>query len=385
MTITGPLETASDAHVDHDIGLQRPSERKPRSKAIELRTVDGCESEDAFCEQVEVRLNDLLTQERERWGRQYPDVGVGLDALTDFVLNGGKRLRPRFLFWGQRAVAPEPHFGTVDVGAAIELLHAFALIHDDIMDGSDTRRHRPTMHRRYEERHRIERWSGEQRRTGEGFAILLGDLAFAYSVRLLCGIPEPTLRLFDEMRIELHVGQYLDLACAASTDVDQFSVDSVALFKTAKYTVERPLLLGASLDEGQHLDGVLSTYGLSIGKAFQLRDDLLGTFGDPSVTGKSDLEDLRAGKRTVLAELLRQHSDAPACAAIARIGRPDFDGSDAESIREFAVQHGIVAMLESQIEELTETAVSALQDQRLDNETRQGLTSLAGRCSWRNR
>src|SRR5690606_19129250 len=167
-------------------------------------------------EDVEARLRRLFDDERERWGPAHRQMADALTSLESFVLGGGKRLRPRFAYWGHRAGPRPEHETLVDVAAALELLHAFALIHDDVMDGSDTRRFAPTVHRRYAERHAADSWRGEARRTSEGLAIHLGDLAFAYSTALVSPAPAGVRAVFDEMRNELHGGHYLDLIQAAT-------------------------------------------------------------------------------------------------------------------------------------------------------------------------
>ena len=174
----------------------------------------------------------------------------------------------------------------VDVGAAFELLHGFALIHDDVMDGSDLRRGRPTSHRVFMAAHVSETWRGEPRRFGEGVAILVGNLAHVYADQLVADTSRETRALWNELRIELNVGQYLDIHGTASGRIDEQRARRIARYKSGRYTIERPLHVGSAMAGRSDLIGELSRYGAPLGEAFQLRDDILGVYGDPALTGK---------------------------------------------------------------------------------------------------
>src|SRR5690554_1242663 len=235
------------------------------------------------------------------------------------MVSGGKRLRPTLCYWAFRAhdgqAEGEVAQTVVHVGAALELFQAAALFHDDVMDASDTRRGRPTAHRAFAARHTEHGWTGDPERFGESVAILLGDLAltaseteFARAVAPLdAEVVAAAREAFDLMRTEVTVGQYLDVLAQAlpwgdDPVADEARARDVIRAKSARYSVEHPLVLGAALagaTEAQ-LAGV-RVVGGPLGEAFQLRDDLLGVFGDPSVTGKPAGDDLREGKRTVLA------------------------------------------------------------------------------------
>ncbi len=216
-----------------------------------------------------------------------------MTTLRSAVLGGGKRLRPAFCYWSFVGAGGDPAAPLVlDAGAALEMLHAAALSHDDVIDGSDRRHGTDTVHVAYEARHREGAWRGDRARFGMGVAILLGDLALAYSDRLLAGAPPAARAVFDEVRIEVNVGQYLDILGAAErVGAAPLSIEAavdrarrICHYKTAKYTVERPLHLGAALAapaRAGELAGPLSAFGLPLGEAFQLRDDLLDLYGDP--------------------------------------------------------------------------------------------------------
>jgi geranylgeranyl diphosphate synthase type I len=245
------------------------------------------------------------------------DAGPLADAIEQ-MLTGGKRLRAAFCYWSWRAHGGVPGSGregvVLEVGAALELFQAAALFHDDVMDDSDTRRGLPAAHRTFAGLHETSGWSGEARRFGESAAILLGDLALVMSEHVFSRAVdhEPTdLRVrarsvFDRMRTEVTVGQYLDVLAQAlpwgqDPGADEARAREVIRSKSARYSVEHPIVLGAAL-AGADDDAVRAceTFGLPLGEAFQLRDDLLGVFGDPATTGKPAGDDLREGKRTVL-------------------------------------------------------------------------------------
>ena len=242
------------------------------------------------------------------------DAGELADALERMVA-GGKRMRAALCYWSYRAHGGEPGAPAdvvVRVGAALELFQAAALFHDDVMDASDTRRGQPSAHRAFERRHRSTGLAGDAERFGVAAAILLGDLALVASeqqfAEATAGHPHgPAARaVFDLMRTEVTVGQYLDVLAQATPWGDDPAQDErrareVIRSKSARYSVEHPLVIGAVL-AGADEDAVarVREIGCPLGEAFQLRDDLLGVFGDPRTTGKPAGDDLREGKRTVL-------------------------------------------------------------------------------------
>jgi geranylgeranyl diphosphate synthase, type I len=241
-------------------------------------------------------------------GSEGSDYGVLIAALEDFVLGGGKRLRPAFAYWGWRAVATEdPGPGVLLLFAALELLHACALVHDDVIDRSATRRGRPTAHVEFAALHRGRKWRGSPEDFGISAAILLGDLALAWADDIVFGADlsadaqRRVQRVWADIRTEVLAGQYLDIVAEASAAESIASAMNVDLFKTACYTVSRPLQLGvAAAADRPDVQAAFGQFGTDLGVAFQLRDDVLGVFGDPAVTGKPSGDDLRSGKRTVL-------------------------------------------------------------------------------------
>ena len=334
---------------------------------------------------VEQRLREILDAERARWESVDTDLGPPLDALTRFVLGSGKRLRPAFCHWafvgagGSLRPNPSERPSIVDVGAAFELLHAFALIHDDVMDGSATRRRSPTVHIEFEGVHDGGTWRGEPRRFGEGVAILVGDLACVYADRLLVGAPPEARHLWNELKIELNVGQYLDVLGTARGGTDLPAARRIARYKSGKYTIERPLHVGAAMaGRGAELAPALSAYGDPLGEAFQLRDDILGAFGDSERTGKPVGDDLREGKPTpLMAEATARVHDAEDRALLARVGAPDLDDDEVAALQDLLQRCGARPEIERAIAELTERAIDAMATAPLDAAAREALIEMA--------
>ena len=306
------------------------------------------------------------------------------DALSELIA-GGKRLRPAFCYWGFRGAGGADGEEIVEAAASLELFQACALIHDDVMDGSDTRRGKPAVHRRFASMHRAEAWVGDPEAFGLGAAVLLGDLCLSWSDEMLgrSGLPADVLgagrRVYDEMRTELMGGQYLDLLEQARGGGSVERALRVARYKSAKYTIEKPLHLGAALaGAGQEVLAGYSGYGLPLGEAFQLRDDVLGVFGDPSVTGKPAGDDLREGKRTALVAMALEAA-TPAQAAVVRrhLGDPHLSASGVEQLRAVLDETGAVARVEALIDELTAAAVTALQAAPVSADARAVLEQLA--------
>jgi geranylgeranyl diphosphate synthase, type I len=340
-----------------------------------------------IAERVDERIRSLLDGEIRRWSAVDPELAEPLACLSGFILAGGKRLRPAFCHWAYvGAGGDEGDPAVVDAGAAFELLQAFALLHDDVMDGSDRRRGTPTVHRVFEDRHRGGAWRGEGRRFGEGVAILLGDLAFVYADLLLAGAPRAARDVFDELRVELNVGQYLDVLGTARGEVDLVAARRIASYKSGRYTVERPLHVGAALaGRLDELQAPLSAYGLPLGEAFQLRDDVLGAFGDAAATGKPVGDDLREGKPTPLLALAAARADPAQAALLGRVGTASLSADEIHRLQAVLVATGALDEVERRIELLTDESVEAIKDAPLSGEAQVALTELAAYVANRDR
>jgi geranylgeranyl diphosphate synthase type I len=336
-------------------------------------------------ERVQTRLVGFLAGRAQTVAQLGPELSGPMGILADLT-TGGKLLRPAFCYWGYRAAGAPDGEEIVAAAAALELLHVSALVHDDVMDDSDRRRGRPSAHRQFAELHRAAGWSGSPEGFGHGAAILLGDLVLGWSDELLrgCGLPSDRvaagMAVFEAMRTEVMGGQYLDLVAQAATDDEALArAMRVLRFKTAKYSVERPLQLGATLaGANPDLVAAFSAFGIPLGEAFQLRDDLLGVFGDPERTGKPAGDDLREGKRTVLVATALASADAADRDTMQTLlGDPALDGGGVAQLREILIRTGAVDEVEKVIGRLTAEAEDALADAPVADPTaRQVLADL---------
>ncbi|MGH3517858.1 MAG: polyprenyl synthetase family protein [Haloechinothrix sp.] len=333
--------------------------------------------------------------------RRVKPFAEAMQALTGFVLGGGKRLRPTFAWWAWRgaggaATGPRAA-GALQAVAALELIQACALIHDDLMDDSDSRRGSPTVHVAFAKRHAEGGWHGESARFGLAASVLIGDVALAWADDMFASAPLPAETLaaarpaWRAMRTEVLAGQYLDVHTQACGDTSAEAAMWVNELKTAAYTVQRPLHIGAALaGASDELIDALLSFGKDLGIAFQLRDDLLGVFGDPDVTGKPAGDDLREGKRTFLAArgLLRARERGMTAAERAigeAIGDTTMTEDRLAQVRTALVEVGAVDDVEHRITELTDTALASLRDAHLAEPAAGKLTELAFAATKRDR
>ena len=343
-----------------------------------------------IADRTDDRIGSMLDAEVMRWTAIAPEIAEPLSTLRDLVSAGGKRLRPAFCYWSFVGAGGDPDDSVVvDVGSALELLHTFALVHDDVMDGSDIRRGGAAVHRSYIDQHVSAGSRGEARRFGEGAAILIGDFAFVYADMLFASAPPTARPVFDELRLELCVGQYLDLAGMASGPRARERADVIERYKSGKYTVERPLHLGAAL--AGRLDALgdgLSAFGLPLGHAFQMRDDVLGVFGDPAITGKPVGDDLREGKLTPLVAAavarVERDGDHVDAALLDRLGSTDLTDNEIRSIQDLLWVSGAVADVEAAIASRLDEALAALAELPIRDDARAALEEIATFVAWRD-
>ncbi|HEV8683021.1 MAG TPA: polyprenyl synthetase family protein [Actinomycetota bacterium] len=335
----------------------------PVSREVELPA--GCRE---LVRDVDEELARLLHRQRDRMVAVDPGVSVMIEELDRILGSGGKRLRPLFCLLGYRAGRGDPGPRIVRAAAALELLHTFAIVHDDVMDRSKVRRGEAASWMAFGEAHRREGMRGDPGFYGVAAAVLVGDLALILADQALLesGFPParllPALDRYNRMRGEMVAGQYLDVLAAHHGWVGEREARRVAVLKSGLYTVEGPLHIGALLAAaGQDVLTLLSRYGVALGEAFQIRDDVLGVFGDPSATGKDRDSDLREGKRTVLlARTLARVSPDEGRFIDDALGRPDLSAADVERIRLLMEGSGALASTLELIEKLTERAKSAL-------------------------
>lgn len=367
------------------------------------------------------RLVDLVQSRIDRDLADRRELLTGIDdslvTPLDFaerLMRGGKRFRARFLFWGWHAVAAResgidplakwsdsPDLDAViTVAAALEYFQGSALVHDDLIDDSDTRRGQPAMHRALAARHRDERRQGDSAAFGRSAALLVGDLLFGWSDELF-GVGVSALaersraiaarRIFDGMRTDVISGQYLDLLeehrAPGGSDGDLLTrAHKVIVYKSARYSVEAPLALGAALaGASEQQSEALRAYGLPLGVAFQLRDDLLGVFGDSSVTGKPAGDDLRAGKQTVLIAVARQKLPRTIATLLDELlGDPTLDDAQISMLRTALQDCGAVDQVERFIDRESARAVAALDAASISIEAKHQLLDLVDAATRRD-
>lgn len=354
---------------------------------------------------IQERINDALAGHRGSLEPLGPDAEPLLDEAFGF-LSGGKRFRAQFAVLGYRALRPldltaeiDDEFGAVlDMACALELFHAAALIHDDVIDRSDTRRGRPATHRLFAAMHQQHGWRGAADHFGLAGAILLGDLLQSWADELMQAagdaIPDRTAARrarhhFNRMRSEVAVGQYLDVleeqyADFASHEEQLERSTRVLVYKSAKYSVEAPLLIGAALagaDE-QH-ERALADFGLPVGVAFQLRDDLLGVFGDEELTGKPIGDDLVEGKRTVLVTLARENLPATQRRIFDDMLGSELDREQVALLQRTIRESGAVERVEEMITRNIDRATTALQHAQIRPDAAQSLIGLSERAARR--
>ena len=333
-------------------------------------------------------LAQFLGSQREVLAAIGEDMLPWLEAM-DGLLAGGKRLRPAFCYWGWRAAGGRDCREIFTAAAALELLQASALIHDDVMDASDTRRGRPAVHRQFAARHTASGRHGSAENFGTGAAILIGDVLLSWTDELYhaSGFPADVLRrgqsALDAMRTEVAAGQYLDLLNQVGRSTSVSSAMRVITYKTAKYTIERPLQLGALLAApspraADPVTAVCTEYGIPVGVAFQLRDDLLGVFGDPARTGKPTSGDISEGKRTVLMALARERASASQARLLERcLGDRALTPAGAAEVKAVLTDTGAVDECEGLIAASVKEAVSALDGAPITDEAKSALAALA--------
>jgi geranylgeranyl diphosphate synthase type I len=327
-------------------------------------------------------------------------LGTEFELLLDIaekLLAGGKRLRPAFCTWGYLAFhggldAPD---WLVTTSASLDVLHASALVHDDVMDLSDTRRGWPTAHRQLRDLHARRGWDGDSEAFGRNGAILLGNLLWSWSaelanqVDLADGLGRAARAILDRLRTQVNAGQYLDIVTEAERsqllrrgpDAIRERVEQVVEYKTARYTIVQPLQLGATL-AGAPADamGALADFGSALGRAFQFRDDVLGVFGDESVTGKPIGDDLSQGKLTaIVADTIALADSGGAARLESLLGRPDLSPSQIEDLRDVIRGSGALASIEARISDAHARALTALETLELTADGALGLRTLAER------
>ena len=343
-------------------------------------------------EEVETALAAALGRLLPRLDAMHPSLAPVTAELRGF-LAGGKRIRPALLLLGYLAGGGTDRRQVHGPALALELLHTCALVHDDVIDRAATRRGRPTVHQAFARRHAQAGWSGDPADYGEAIAILLGDLAFVQADELFLDAEVAAddllagFRRFTLLREEVMVGQYLDLQAATARTTDRELALTIATLKSGRYSVARPLEIGVLLAGADPaLAAGLGAVGDPLGRAFQLRDDLLGVFGEEASTGKSVSSDLAEGKRTLLVAEAAARLDPAGWAELeAGLGDPDLTDAAAARLRDLLAASGARAAIEATIGAEVAAARAALAELDLPEGARAALEDAAGELGYRVR
>jgi geranylgeranyl diphosphate synthase type I len=357
--------------------------------------------------QVQTNLDNFCVKQRNDFEAISSDLVPVVD-YTQSLLQGGKRFRALFCYWAWRAALNESSYhqseqevndseqAIAGIAASLEMFHAAALVHDDLLDQSDTRRGAPAIHKRFESLHKEKQWAGAPERFGIAGSVLVGDLMLGWSSEIFGNalLHSPNREIesacrdeFSLMRVEVMAGQYLDVLeeNAATTRPVKEGVgraEKVILYKTAKYSIEAPLRIGAAFaGADQSTLNVFTQFGIPLGIAFQLRDDILGVFGDPSVTGKPAGDDLREGKRTVLVALTREalteQSPSMADSFEELLTSRELDAQQIEFMQKLIQGSGALEKTERMITELADRSLESLESSSLEQTAKSALKSLA--------
>lgn len=315
-----------------------------------------------FGQRLDKQLKYYFSQKAKEAKAINPHMAELVEVARDFVLRPGKRLRPALVYYAYKACGGKDEKAIIYTSQSIELLHAFALVHDDIMDQSDLRRGKPTVHRIFSRRYKDEK-------LGEAMAILVGDALFSYANEVFSSssFPDDTVRrarrYFDLVCVELCSGQYLDLV-GEKKGFGPAQIEQMMEYKSGKYTIERPLHLGAALARApKSAFQTFSAYGIPLGKAFQIQDDILGMFGTRQQVGKPVDSDLKEGKQTLLVASTRRKLSASERKKFDRIwGNQKATQVDLLWVRKKMKQTGALDETQSLAQKLIVQAKKAIED-----------------------
>ena len=345
---------------------------------------------------VDSLLNAQVNALTVEW--QVCAAGMGVDVLEAdlpawlgrLLVGQGKRLRVVMTYWGFVAAGGIPgstgYHAMIRAAAALEALHLFALVHDDVMDESASRRGQASAHVQAAAWHAAAFGYGDPDVFGRNLAILLGDLAHTLADRLADGLPPRLREAWYALNVELVAGQRADLTGAAAGRRDLAHADHVARLKSGRYTIERPLQLGAMAAAAPAgVLEVLRCCGERIGRAFALRDDYLGVWGDPARTGKPAGDDLWEAKATVLLALARERLGGSAAAMLDRLGTSAFTRDDVAALAAAMRAAGVADAVEELIASEYEGALACLESETITEAGKAGIAEAARAIAWRDR
>ncbi len=350
---------------------------------------------------IQNELDEFCSARRVEFSGISPDL-VPLIDFSSALMSGGKRFRALFCYWSwagflkyQLSETENENAlkGMIGICAALEMFHAAALVHDDLIDQSDTRRGQPSVHKRFESLHQSNEWSGVPSRFGQAGSILIGDLLLSWSSEMFGNAlqysPDKASEIacrteFSHMRSEIMAGQYLDVLeenAGAQRDPAEAvaRATQVMIYKTAKYSIEAPLLIGAAFAGASDSDReLIEAFAIPLGLAFQLRDDILGVFGDPQVTGKPAGDDLREGKHTVLIGLTREVLTGSVRKVFDdMLAARELSDDQIAFLQQTIVGSGALKKTETRIEEFGKQALDALAQMPLEQTAKRALKELA--------
>ena len=344
-------------------------------------TIDLGDFTNLFSKKIDGFINDEI----EHWKSVDESIVPPLLALSNFISNGGKRLRPAFCYLGSKLMGSDDNSeNLVNAACCLELLHNFALVHDDFMDRSDLRRGAPTVHKFLETMYNDGNHTGDIEHFAASVAILAGDFAFTYADTFARDLPKKCLDVYDILKVELFAGQQMDIDAGYRNNVTKEQISKIAQYKSGKYTIERPIHLGALIaDENAPLEK-LSEFGSPLGEAFQLRDDILGTFGDKNTTGKPVGDDIREGKFTLLIASAIENANEQELKTLSRRGAIDITEDEIIAISKVIQSNGALDDVEKRIQSLYNDSMEALEKINPNDDAKKLAISLAHYVCWRD-
>lgn len=344
-------------------------------------TIDLGDFTNLFSKKIDGFINDEI----EHWKSVDESIVPPLLALSNFISNGGKRLRPAFCYLGAKLMGSDDNSeNLINAACCLELLHNFALVHDDFMDRSDLRRGAPTVHKFLESMYNDGNHTGDIEHFAASVAILAGDFAFTYADTFARDLPKKCLDIYDILKVELFAGQQMDIDAGYRSNVTKEQISKIAQYKSGKYTIERPIHLGALIaDENAPLEK-LSEFGSPLGEAFQLRDDILGTFGDKNTTGKPVGDDIREGKFTLLIASAIENANEKELEILSRRGAVDISEEEIIAISKVIQSNGALDDVEKRIQLLYNDSMEALEKINPNDDAKKLAISLAHYVCWRD-
>jgi len=338
-----------------------------------------------FKKQLDPFLDAYFVEKLKEANLVHPETLVLVEEIRRFIRNGGKRLRPAFTYTAYLGCGGRSYDAILYASAAVEVLHTFALIHDDIIDKSDLRRGSPSVHRVFEDFHQKRDFAGSAQDFGLAAAILAGDLACAFADELLNTAPFPAERIrraknyFDLNKKQVILGEYLDVIAPVKKEVSEADVLKILEYKTAKYTVERPLHIGAVLaGANEEMLQWFSNYAIPLGQAFQIQDDIIGTFGREEEIGKPNDSDIKEGKKTLLVIKAYEFARPSEVKILDRVlGNQKASGEQIEAVRSIMQSSGALTYSQNLANQLIKKAKRAIEEEKLEEEGKTYLLQAA--------